>query len=43
MRSLYSILMTAGTLYSWRIDAIAISGLVWMLALGYSRVRLAIV
>ncbi|HVH65400.1 MAG TPA: hypothetical protein VM674_05135 [Candidatus Acidoferrum sp.] len=42
MRSLYSILMSAGTVYGWRIDAIAISGLLWMLALGYTRVRLAI-
>lgn len=45
MRSLSSILdsiVTAGTIYGWRIDAIAIGGLLWALTSGYTKVRLAI-
>jgi hypothetical protein len=45
MRSLYSILdtiVTAGTVNGWRIDAIAIGGLVWALTSGFTKVRLAI-
>lgn len=45
MRSLYSILdsvLMAGTTYGWRIDAIAIGGLLWALASGYTRLRVAI-
>ncbi|HET9849257.1 MAG TPA: hypothetical protein VFR68_11950 [Candidatus Dormibacteraeota bacterium] len=46
MRSFYSILdsiLTAGTIYGWRLDAIMVGGLLWALASGYTRVRLAVV
>ena len=45
MRSFYSILdsiVTAGTIYGWRLDAIAVGGLLWALASGYTKVRLAV-
>jgi hypothetical protein len=45
MRSLSSILdsvVAAGTSYGWRIDAIAIGGLLWALTSGYTKVRVAI-
>ena len=45
MRNLYSILdsvLMAGTTYGWRIDAIAIGGLLWALTSSYTMVRIAI-
>lgn len=45
MRNLYSIIdsvVAAGTIYGWRIDAIAIGGLLWALACGYTKIRVAI-
>jgi len=42
MHSLVSNVTAAGTLYGWRIDALALGSLVWIATTGYSQLRFAI-
>ncbi len=42
LHSLLDNLAAAGTAYGWRIDAIALGGLVWALLAGYALLRTAI-
>jgi hypothetical protein len=42
LHSLLANLAAAGTVYGWRIDALVLGGLVWVLAAGYAQVRTSI-
>lgn len=42
LHSLLDNLAAAGTIYGWRIDAIVLGGLLWVLSTGYAQVRTSI-
>ena len=45
MSSLHSLLdnlLTAGSLYGWRVDAIVLGGTLWLLTAGFTQIRITI-
>jgi hypothetical protein len=45
MSSLHALLdnlVAAGSLYGWRMDAIVLGGMLWLLAAGFTQIRIAI-
>jgi hypothetical protein len=39
LHSLLDSLIATGSLYSWRLDALLLGGMLWVLATGYAQVR----
>jgi hypothetical protein len=41
LHALLDNLVTAGSLYGWRVDAIVLGGTLWLLTAGFTRFRLS--